>query len=569
MDIDHKETDVLVIGGGLAGCFAAIRAAQLGKKVTLVDKAKVARSGASTFINQMLAPTPPAEIKAWKKELVERGEYLNDQEWVETMLREEKDRVQDLVDWGVPFERTPSGDLFVKRGRGHVVTGAVLCNGHTMMDALRKKALSLGVVIEDRVTITDLLTTDGKRPTLDRVCGAVGFHSREGTPFAFRAGAVVITSGQIGSKMRCHFVNNLSGDGPAMAYRAGTEMINMEFCTTGNVSYFEKRFHVGSQALLVGMGAKFLNASGERFMPKYDPSLMERSKLSVLVQAFAKEGVSGRGPCYWDMTSFTPEDVAMVRRLLPTTMRPFDEAKIDINKRLVECSPVVQVASMCGEGGIRIDLNCQSTIPYLYAAGAAARNPIHGIYSVAGINLAFCNVAGYRAGESAAKNGSMANLSASQVNNTLKAMFAMLDKKTGPRPDEIVREFQRTVIPAKISMFKREERIKDTLVKLADLRKRAAEMRAVDVHDLVKAAEAQNLLQVTELVFIAALERKESRAWHFREEYPYTDDKAWLKWIIVKLGEDGQPHTWKEPVPFDRYEFTVANPKKTPHPLSV
>ncbi len=569
MDIRQTHTDVLVIGGGLAGCWAAIRAAQLGKKVILADKAKVARSGASTFINQMLAPTPPSEIKAWKKEIVERGEYLNDQEWVENVLKEQKDRIQDLADWGVPFERNKDGSLFLKRGRGHGVTGAVLCNGHSMMDVMRKKAREVGVTIEDRTTITELLTSDGKLPSHGNICGAVGFQTREGTPLAFNAGAVVMTSGQIGSKMRCHFVNNMAGDGVAMAYRAGAELINMEFCTTGNISYFEKRFHSGSQALLVGMGAKFVNGKGERFMPRYDEAMAERSKLSTLVQAFAKEGVSGRGPCYWDMTGFTTEDIAMIRRLLPTTLRPFDEGGIDVQKTPVECTPVVQVASSCGEGGIRIDANCRATVPGLYAAGAAARNPIHGVYSVAGVNLAFCNVGGYRAGEAAAREARLLAPSREQMQQSLENTFALLSRTDGPRPDDIVHEFQRIVIPAKISLFKHENRIKDTLAKLAELNKKLAGMRAVDIHDLVKAVEAQNLVQMGQLVFLAALERKESRAWHFREEFPYRDDKAWLRWIIVKIGEDGQPHTWKEPVPFDRYEFILENPQKTLHPLAA
>ncbi|MBI4330843.1 MAG: FAD-binding protein [Chloroflexi bacterium] len=568
MEIHHKETDVLVVGGGLAGCWAAIRAAQIGKRVILVDKSRVARSGASTFTNQMLAPTPPGEIRAWEKELVERGEYLNDQEWVETVLCEQKDRIQDLVDWGVPFERTPSGDLLVKRGRGHGLTGVVLCNGHTLMDIMRRKAEQTGVTIEDRTTITDLLTSDGQRPSRGRVCGAVGFHTREGAAAVYQAGAVVVAAGQIGLKMRCHFVNNLAGDGVAMVYRAGGELLNMEFCTTGNVSYFEKRFHVGSQALLVGMGAKFINARGERFMLRFDPVLGERSKLQNQVLAFVKEAVSGRGPCYWDMTGFNDEDVEMVRRLLPTTLRPFDEAGIDIRQRPVECTPVVQLMSAAGEGGIRVDGNSQTTVPGLYAAGASARNPVHGVYSVGGVNLAFCNVGGYRAGEAAARNAFLSPLPQGQLQSTLENTFAFLSKKGGARPDDIVRELQAISIPAKISVYKSEERIKHTLEKIRELRKKLAGMRAADIHDLVKAVEAQNLVQIAELIFMSSLERKESRAWHFREDYPYRDDQEWLRWIIVKMGEDGQPQTRKEQIPLDRYEFKMGKSQKTLHPLA-
>ncbi len=254
----------------------------------------------------------------------------------------------------------------------------------------------------ERVAVVSLLTTDGQLPTAGEIAGALGIEVRTGKMIVFDVPSVILTSGQIGAKIRSHFINNMTGDGQAMAARAGAELMNMEFCITGNISYFMRRYHSGSQSLLQALGARFVNANGEHFMDKYDHVLGDRSKRSTLVQAFTKECLEGRGPVYYDMTMFSEEDVAMVRSLLPTTWRPFDEAGINVRKQLIDCAPVLSVASTSGDGGIRVDKQCSTNLPGLFAAGAAAWNPVHGTYTVGGINLAFCNVAGCRAGLNAA-----------------------------------------------------------------------------------------------------------------------------------------------------------------------
>ena len=139
------DTDVLVIGGGLAGCWAAISAKESADRVTLLEKAVVARSGASTFTNSMLAPPPEGEVDAWLTEIVEAGEYLNDQEWVRNLLLEQPLRVEQMAGWGVPFERDSEGRLRRTPGRGHKKTGLIMCNGHRLMEAMKKKVLDSGV----------------------------------------------------------------------------------------------------------------------------------------------------------------------------------------------------------------------------------------------------------------------------------------------------------------------------------------------------------------------------------------------------------------------------------------
>lgn len=573
MEPSFLSTDVLVVGGGLAGCWAAIRARQLGAKVILAEKSRVARSGASTFTNNMLAPCKDAEKEVWLRELVELGEYLNDQDWVVKALEEQGKRIADMADWGVPFQRTQSGELRETVGRGHISTRIVLCNGHDLMDTMRRKATDLGVEILDRVAITDLLTSDGLLPTSERVVGAFGIQTRTGQPVVIEAPAVVITTGQIGSKLRAHFVNNLVGDGVAMACRAGAELVNMEFCTSGNISYYMRRYHSGGQSLLQGMGAKFINKNGERFMERYDPSLRERSKLSYLVQAFAKENLEGRGPIYWDMSSFSQEDVDLVRRLLPTTMRPFDEAGIDVRRQPIECTPVVGITSAMGEGGIRINGTCAASIPGLFAAGAAAWNPIHGTYTVGGINLAFCNVGGYTAGENAAlfaRDASRAKVSKEQVSRLSDFIVSVLDRETGVTPDEVIRHIQRLVIPAQNNIFKNQQRIEAVLRGLNEIKEEVAEIKAPDPHELVKSVEARNLALLSRVVYLAALERTESRSWHYREEYPYRDDIEWLKWIVVRSSSpDGEFTLDKVSVPIETYPVKPQNRQRIPHPVQI
>lgn len=564
------ESDVLVIGGGLAGCWAALRAKDLVDKVTLVDKAVVARSGASTFTNSMLAPTPEAELDLWLAELVEAGEYLNDQEWVKILLMEQPLRVQEMASLGVPFERDDEGRLRTTPGRGHKRTRLIMCNGHRLMEAMKARLIARGVQIVPRVMMVELLTSDGKHPTGGRVIGAAGFHTRDGDLVICRAKAVVITTGVMDSKLKILYINNLTGDGPAMAYRAGAELLGMEFCTVSKITRFNGKYYGGGSSLLQGLGAKFINGLGEEFVGKYDPELKNRSRVSYLCQAFAKEHFEGRGPVFLDMRSFTPEKVEMVKRLLPTQMKSLDKAGIDVTRHPLVIDPVVSIGSPSGQGGIRIDTDCRSTISGLYAAGSAARNLVHGTYTVGGINLAFCNVSGYRAGENAAKYArevEFTELNHDQLKALERSIFAPLIRAEGIFPDDAIKTFHQITIPAEVSLFKREERVKAALAKLRDLATELGRLRAKDVHDLVKAKEIENLVTLGRLVFTAALERKESRDTHYREDYPYRDDIEWLKWIVLSRGARDEIKVRLEPVPLERYPIKPAIRQRIPHPV--
>src|SRR3972149_5689386 len=150
------ETDVLVVGGGLAGCWAALRAREFTPSVTLVDKAVVARSGITLYCHDMIAPMPKAEVEAWLNDVVVHADYLSDQAYAETLLREQGDRVNDLVRFGVPFERDEAGNLFLGLGRGHVASRVVLYDGRKLMEVMRKEVLKREIKLVERVMVSDL-----------------------------------------------------------------------------------------------------------------------------------------------------------------------------------------------------------------------------------------------------------------------------------------------------------------------------------------------------------------------------------------------------------------------------
>jgi len=567
------ETDVLVVGGGLAGCWAAIRASEFPVSVVLADKARVSRSGTSTFAaGVMLAPQSGDDLEAWRQEIVERGDYLNDQEWVEVLLREQVARIEDMNRWGFPFERDEEGRLIRTIGRGHQTSRMLMFHGKKLMEHMRRQCLQRGVRLLERIMVTELLTADGQQPTKERVIGALGLHTRTGKTYLLKCRALIMAAGPAGPRMGGGFVDNISGDGVAAAFRAGAQLTGMEFCVKTNIVVWQRKYMAFGINMIQGSGARIVNAKGERFMEKYDPALLERARTHVLGQAFTKEVLEGRGPVYVDMRHLPQEAFDRFRRVIPKTMQVFDAAGIDPTKEMIECTPFVGCpASWSGNGGIRINLQCESTVPGLLAAGSCTKTLPHGTYAVGGLNLAYCCVSGHRAGERAAQLaqalGPQIETDQEQVRTLMASILGPLGREGGPTADEVMEKVKRITIPARYSFFKHEKRIRETLERLQDIQEKELPcLVASDVHEMVKAVEVRNYVESAVLTYSAALERKESRENHYREEYPYRDDENWLKWLNVRRTKNGF-ELWSEDIPFERYPVKPPAPGKTPAPV--
>ncbi len=572
-DWETVTSDVLVVGGGMAACRAALRAREMGAEVTLIDKAYVSRSGATAFTHVMMAPPPKDDSArdAWFGEIIEDSQYLADQPWIEALLEEHAQRIQELEDMGVAFEKTAAGDFNLTIARGQQVGRSIHFDGAKMLEKLRSAMVQKGVRVLDRVMLTHLLTSDGAYPTAGRVIGATGLHTRSGQLLVFPAKVTVLGTGPFTSALNFNYIDSCTGEGTVAAYEAGAELMEMEFGQHGTINYFAGKLKVIGQSKLQGQGTKIVNRLGERFMEKYDPSLKELSTLALITQAVTKEVLEGRGPCYFDMRHLTEESIEHMRHVLPVLMRGFDNVGIDIRKEPVECAPLCGVMASGSGAGIRVDTNSQSSIPGLYACGNATKLP-HGCSNIAAIPQSYASLSGYRAGENAAREAktlSPAVPSPAQIRDLQAVDLAPLLRKTAVDGGRVMYEAFKVIAPARYGMFRRADRIKESLARVREVRDDLLpQVSAVDVHGLAKAIGAGSVTKTIELLLLSALERTESRGPHYREDYPYRDDVNWLKWVVVR-NVAGKPLLEAVPVPFDEYPLQPAVRMKIPHPIQI
>ena len=542
--------DVLVIGGGLAGAWAAIKAKEAGREVVLIDKGKIGRSGSSVFAAGSLNICFPQDNKeVWLNEIVERGEYLNDQEWVLLQLNQTYPNVMELDALGKRYgmkvlERGEDGEPVRKRARGNINTFTTVINALPMMDTLVLRLKELGIPLYERVMAVDLLTEG------DRVCGAVGLAYRENTFYTFLAKAVVMAAGGCGFKSFFLGHKNLTGEGQAMAYEKGAVFRNLDQAMSNTTA---KALDIHGLSLMVGLGGRFLNKDDKEFMWEYEPEVGNRARLTKLTVAMAKEAKAGRAPLYLDLRQVAPADQELLKRILPEGFKAFSSMGLDPFKQKIEWIPAFQGSNAHG-GGIAIDTRCATNVPGLYAIGDSSCTPEHGTWSITGLNLAFCFVSGFQAGIHAAND--VANVDLPDRRKTAKAArqamgqaLAPLDRIHGLTPEEVTRKIQETIIPYDVCYLRNQERLEAALEKMVRLRREEVQkVSANSTHSLMKALEVPPMALVGEMILRSALYRKESRGFQYREDYPLTDNVDWLKWIMVK--KDGEEmRVWAEEFP--------------------
>jgi succinate dehydrogenase / fumarate reductase flavoprotein subunit len=551
-------TDVLVIGGGIAGLVSANKAADQGVNVLIADKAVVPWTGQVPTSGGGFPTVPLDGIERHVKYVVEEGEYLNDQDWTYAYSRDTQPDVFEMAGWGVPFETGADGEPALGRGGGGLRTA----RQPTFLPALLGRALSKGVKVLNRVYMVDVLQRNG------RAVGAVGLHSETGDLYVIHAKGTIIACGGCNYKARPLFHTNC-GEGVAMAYNAGAELRNAEFANTFMISNRFTKMDTRSTAQVMGC---MENALGENLIQKY-PELEPRTDprtppwmgglfFKRWIRAFYREIVAGRGPIYLNLTSH-PElivgygDSGTIRDKSHGYVNWMKRLGIDLTKEKVEWTIVPEFHA----GPIRVDLNCETTLPGLYATGDAAQNgsAYHGAYEGCGLGgpLGFVTVTGFRAGTAAAK--AVATLPApqsntSEVNRLKKEIFAPFDVKGEYSPYDAIKEIQEVVFKLRNSFVKREDRLKKALGTIEKVKTRLPELMAKDAHELVRCHEAKAMAICAESLYRASLMRTESRGSNIREDYPERDDKNWLKWIIIKK-EKGDMKLWTEPVPIEKYKY--------------
>jgi succinate dehydrogenase / fumarate reductase flavoprotein subunit len=550
-----REHDVLIIGAGGAGLRAAIEALAQGASVGVVCKSLLGK--AHTVMAEGGIAAAMANVDAadnWKahfRDTMRGGKLLNNWRMAQLHAQEAPDRVRELEQWGALFDRTEKGEILQRAFGGH--TFKRLCHvgdrtGLELIRTLQDRGVQQGVDCYMECTVTRLLVENG------RFAGAFAYWRENGRFIVFKAKAVVIATGGIGKAWTVTSNSwEYTGDGMALAYEAGAELMDMEFVQfhpTGMV------WPPGVQGILVteavrGEGGILRNKLGERFMEKYDPKRMELSTRDVVARSIYTEVREGRGTEHGGaFLDISQKPAEYVKKKLPSMYHQFKElADVDITKEPMEVGPTCHYVM----GGIRVEAETgQSTVPGLFAAGEAAAG-LHGANRLGGNSLSDLLVFGRRAGLAAAAHakqtsyGSLDNAQLQDAEKELLAPFA----NTGESPYAVHRDLQ-TVMQSLVGIYRTAEDLERALTELQMLKARAAAC-SVEGSRMFNpgwhlSRDLKCMLLISEAVTKSAMARTESRGAHSRIDFPELD-ATWGQKHNIIVEEGGAMVRRESPIP--------------------
>jgi succinate dehydrogenase / fumarate reductase, flavoprotein subunit len=542
------ETDVLIVGGGLSGLWSANRARDFVKNVLIVDKGPaMGYAGEGYFSGGNIQALPPGDkVDDYVGDVISLGDGLYEQDLVEKILDQSWDRIQDFRKMGVEFEEHDGKLRYIpQRGLKHnaCFIGKPSGNGgKNMMIALAREANRLGVKYLARTQITSLIKQD------DTVVGAVGFNIRTGKFYIFKAKAVIMATGGCSFRGGYEDTQMAQGEGTMIAFDAGAELRNLEFITMWVIPV---QFRWEGVTFLLPLGAKFTNRLGEEFMKKYSPVLKSNVDYNFIARAMAMEAREGRSPFYLDCDDMKKSDKELMTpaegwpklqydQLLNAGIRPFDERQ-------------EWTATPWNSDHVHSDHEMKTSVPGLFVAGTV-RNVDPGIY-FGGWSICKTAAFGRWAGESAGKYAEFlqgkTRISKEYIKTLKQDTFSGLGKE-GIAPEEILRELQGIIFPTFV--LKNEAKLKEARQKLEGLMQDLLpRMAASDLHQLSKLKGVRSMTRIGDLVLKASQLRKESRASHYREDFPERNNKEWLKWIIA-YQKGGIADFRFEPVPLAKYK---------------
>jgi succinate dehydrogenase / fumarate reductase flavoprotein subunit len=582
------EYDVLVVGAGGAGLRAVIEAAHAGVSVGLVCKSLLGKAHTVMAEGGVAAALSNVDDRdSWAVHFADTmrgGQYLNNWRMAELHAREAPDRVRELEAWGAVFDRTADGRILQRNFGGHRYPRLAHVGDRTgleMIRTLQDHAIHLGVTVHMEHTVVTVLK-DG-----DHVAGVLVYDREHGRFHVLKAKALVFATGGIGRAYR--ITSNSwegTGDGHALAYRAGAELIDMEFIQfhpTGMVWPPSVRGILVTEGVR-GEGGILKNSQGRRFMfddipenyraqtatdadegwrytqgdkdARRPPELLTRDHVARCIVREIKAGRgSPHGGVFLDIAWIKerlPNAEEHIKKKLPSMYHQFKElADIDITRQPMEIGPTTHYIM----GGVRVDSDTQmSNVPGLFAAGECAAG-INGANRLGGNSLSDLLVFGKRAGEYAAeyaKGRKQAAVSDAAVEESIAAVLAPFDRKNGENPFKIQHDLQ-DVMQDLVGIVRTESEMREALQQLDRLKERASRM-SVDGNREYNtgwhtALDVDNLLTVSEAIARSAIERRESRGGHFREDYPAKDPALGTLNVTLKMAPDGTMEVERVPIP--------------------
>jgi succinate dehydrogenase / fumarate reductase flavoprotein subunit len=581
--------DVLVIGAGGAGLRAAIEAANAGVSVGLICKSLLGKAHTVMAEGGMAAALAHNDDRDnWAVHFADTmrgGQYINNWRMAEIHAKEAPDRVRELEAWGALFDRTPDGRINQRNFGGHRYPRLAHVGDRTGLELIRTlqdHTVYLGVTVHMEHTVISLLQDAG------RVSGAVAYDRERGRFHVFAAKAVILATGGVG---RAYKITSNSwegtGDGHALAFQAGAELIDMEFIQfhpTGMV------WPPSVKGILVtegvrGEGGVLKNSEGRRFMfddipdnykpqtasdaeegwrytqgdknARRPPELLTRDHVARCIVREVKAGRgSPHGGVFLDIAWIKerlPNAEEHIKRKLPSMYHQFKElADLDITKEPMEIGPTTHYIM----GGVRVDADSQmSSLPGLFAAGECASG-INGANRLGGNSLSDLIVFGKRAGEYAAdfarKNGPV-KADEGQAHASIQQSLTPFDRgASGENPFKLQEELQETM-QSKVGIVRQEDEMREAYACIQQYKQRASRL-GVSGHREYNGAwhtaiDVQNLLTVSEAITLSAIERRESRGGHFREDYPDKAPEFSKITIMVRRGPDGDVVVSYVPIP--------------------
>jgi len=589
--VQTYEHDVLVIGAGGAGLRAAIEASAAKVSVGLVCKSLLGKAHTVMAEGGIAAALANVDERdSWKVHFADTmrgGQYVNNWRMAELHAKEAPDRVRELEAWGALFDRTKDGRILQRNFGGHRYPRLAHVGDRTgleMIRTLQDHGVHQGIDVHMERTVVALLK-DG-----DRVSGALAYDRERGLLHLFRAGAVVLATGGIGRAYRITSNSwEYTGDGHALAYDAGAELMDMEFVQfhpTGMV------WPPSVQGILVtegvrGEGGVLLNKEGKRFLfddipenyrsqtadneeegwrytqgdksARRPPELLTRDHVARCIMREIRAGRgSPHGGVFLDISWIKrklPDAGEVIRKKLPSMYHQFLKlADIDITRQPMEVGPTTHYVM----GGVRVDAETQmSSVPGLFAAGECAAG-LHGANRLGGNSLSDLLVFGQRAGAHAARfagDHRAGRIDEAQVEAAARAALAPFegeDSDQGAAPYRIQHDLQE-MMQDMVGIVRRESEMALALEQLGKLRARAARMRVNGNRAYNPgwhtALDLANLLTVSEAVARSALERKESRGAHFRDDLPRADPAFGKVNVVAVKGPDGAMRIERRPIP--------------------